>query len=150
MRARRVKGLDAGMAFREAVERVIAVRAAEVDGFREAARDPGDVDALHDMRIAAKRLRYAYEIAEPCLGAEAKRGARRARALQDLLGEIHDCDELVPLVRRHRKRLRDLDVAAIREGRPPPHRTSYRGLATLESELMAKRDLLYARFLEEW
>lgn len=149
MRAKRVRGLDRSMPFREAVTRVIDVRAREVESFARDARDPANVSALHDMRIAAKRLRYAYEIAEPCLGTEAREGAKRARALQDLLGEIHDCDVLIPLVRRHRKRLRAEDVAALREGPPAPNRTSYRGLATLESELMARRDVLYARFQEE-
>jgi CHAD domain-containing protein len=37
------------------------------------AADPREVEALHDMRIAAKRLRYILEITEPCFGEYARR-----------------------------------------------------------------------------
>ena len=54
------------------------------------------------MRIAAKRLRYVLEITAGCFGpeAEALRGA--ARELQGVLGEIHDCDVMLPRVAGHR------------------------------------------------
>jgi CHAD domain-containing protein len=47
------------------------------------------------MRIAAKRLRYLLELSEPLFGAGARRGAKIVKGLQDVLGEIHDCDELM-------------------------------------------------------
>jgi len=52
-------------------------------------RQPDDA-ALHDVRIRAKRCRYAAEAAEPVLG---KRGAAFARAaadLQQVLGDLND------------------------------------------------------------
>mgnify|MGYP001765237527 CR=1 FL=1 len=50
------------------------------------ARDHG----LHEVRKAAKRLRYAAESAIPVLGEDAEELAARAEALQDLLGEHQD------------------------------------------------------------
>lgn len=46
--------------------------------------------ALHEVRKAAKRLRYAGESAQPVLGKPARKLARRAEAIQELLGEHQD------------------------------------------------------------
>src|SRR5205807_1070135 len=69
---------------------------------------------LHDTRIAAKRLRYVLEMHTPVFGQQAARAAKEARKLQDLLGAIHDCDELLPIVRGHVRRMRAEDAAAVR------------------------------------
>jgi CHAD domain-containing protein len=46
--------------------------------------------ALHEVRKAAKRLRYAAESAQPVLGEPAARLAGQAEAVQELLGEHQD------------------------------------------------------------
>jgi hypothetical protein len=115
------------------------------------------------MRIAAKRLRYVLELTTPVFGEPAAAGAKRAKRLQDLLGEIHDCDETVPRVERHIARLRLEDAATLREGagldapdldpeaaREAPNRLRYRGLEALVAYMRARREVLYARFLREW
>ena len=50
------------------------------------------------MRIAAKRLRYVLEITESCFGAEADAARRAVKDLQGVLGDIHDCDVMLPRV----------------------------------------------------
>ena len=50
---------------------------------------PSD-EALHQVRIRAKRVRYAAELAAPVVGGPAPRFARALAALQDDLGEVHD------------------------------------------------------------
>jgi CHAD domain-containing protein len=54
--------------------------------------DPGPARdrALHDARKAAKRSRYAAEVARPALGGRAKDVGKHAKALQSLLGEHQD------------------------------------------------------------
>jgi CHAD domain-containing protein len=47
-------------------------------------------DALHAIRIAAKKLRYALELAIELRVARAARAVRTLRRMQDLLGEMHD------------------------------------------------------------
>lgn len=47
-------------------------------------------EALHEVRKAAKRLRYAAEAARPVAGREAQRLRRGAKSLQRVLGEHHD------------------------------------------------------------
>ena len=162
MRARRVKRLEPDAPLAENALRMAMVRIDEVWTFAEAAGDRADRKALHDMRIAAKRLRYLLELVEPCLGEPASRGAKQAKQIQTLLGEIHDCDELIPLVRGHVKRMRSEDVRAVlsaAEGardvepaaaRAAPNRARYRGLASLRAYLAARRETLFVSFLEEW
>ena len=71
------------------------MRAQEVLDFGAGAQDPSQVEALHDLRIAAKRLRYLLELTRlgPCAP------VKPLKRLQDLLGEIHDCDVQLPPVR---------------------------------------------------
>lgn len=163
MKARKVKGVQPGGALAENAVRIARTRIDELYSFAEPARSPDDAKALHDMRIAAKRVRYVLELMEPCLGPPARRGAKRAKAVQTLLGEIHDCDEMLPMVRAHLKRLRAEDAASVRSAagerakdvdparaRSAPNRTRYRGVESLQAYLRARREVLHARFLREW
>ena len=163
MKARRVKGLDCDGTLATNARRVALVRLDELFSFDPAIRDPKAVEPLHDMRIAAKRLRYVLELTAPALGPGARVGAREAKALQGLLGEIHDCDVMLPLARRHAKRLREQDLAAVRDSvgsrakdldpeavRRAPNLGRYRGLEALATYLIARREVLYARFIGDW
>ncbi len=47
--------------------------------------------ALHAARKAAKQLRYASETVEPAYGKDAAKHTKRARAIQNSLGEHQDC-----------------------------------------------------------
>ena len=50
---------------------------------------PSD-EALHEVRIRAKRLRYASEAVSPAVGKPALELARSAADLQGVLGDFHD------------------------------------------------------------
>jgi CHAD domain-containing protein len=47
-------------------------------------------DALHAVRIRAKRARYAAEAASPALGSDARRLAEAVENIQEVLGDHHD------------------------------------------------------------
>lgn len=51
-----------------------------------------DIATLHELRIAAKRLRYTLEFARVPLEPEGGALIRRVVALQDQLGDVHDLD----------------------------------------------------------
>lgn len=96
MKARRVSGLDPAGPLRPNAARIVRTRLDEMRALITPALDPAAAGVQHDLRIAAKRLRYVLEIAEQCFGPEAKTARRAARDLQGALGEIHDCDVMLP------------------------------------------------------
>jgi len=163
MKAAKVKNLEPEGTLAENALRIVTVRLKELRSFAPRALDPNEVDALHDMRIAAKRLRYVLEINEPALGPPARQGAKTAKKLQDLLGDIHDCDVMLPRVHAHTERLRAQDAEWVHRAaggrakdlapaaaRKAPNRTRYRGLEALAVYLGARRAVLFDRFLREW
>jgi CHAD domain-containing protein len=123
VKARKVKGLKPGQPLRRNAARIVSTRLDELRGLAAEALEPGAEAAQHDMRIAAKRLRYVLEIVEPCFGPEGERARRLARELQGVLGEIHDCDVMLPKVA---------------------------GIDSVEALLRTRRELLHARFRELW
>ncbi len=66
-----------------------------------AAASPDEADRLlHDVRKAAKRVRYAAESAQPAIGSDATDLAGTMEKLQDVLGEHNDSVVVRPLLRR--------------------------------------------------
>lgn len=96
MRAREVEGLEPAMPLRPNAARIVRARLDELRSFAPIALEPSAATAQHDMRIAAKRLRYVLEIAGLCFGPEAKAARDAAKRLQGVLGDIHDCDVMLP------------------------------------------------------
>jgi hypothetical protein len=162
MKARPVKKLDPAAPLGENAARIVKVRSEELLSFVPRALERGEVKAQHDMRIAAKRLRYLLELTGFCFGEPADVARRRARDLQDILGEMHDCDVMLPRVRAQVEALQAEDAAAVRgraRGTPDldprlaaraPNRTAYRGLDVLSVFLRGRRELLFDRFVDFW
>ncbi len=116
MKARKVKGLEPAEPLADNAERIVRVRLDEMCGFMPQAADPAEVVALHDMRIAAKRLRYILEITAPIFGDYAATAVRLTKDVQDLLGEIHDCDVQIPEVQAFLDELVAEDARRARRG----------------------------------
>lgn len=163
MKARPVDGLDPDGGLADQAERIIRVRLEELVAFTPKALDPAEVQALHDMRIAAKRLRYGLEVFGELFGPYAPKAGKRAKDLQDLIGEIHDCDVMLPLVSEIIAEVQRADATAVRAAAPAdaedlepdvsaaaPHADAWRGLHTLVTHLAARRALLFERFLLLW
>ncbi len=76
-----------------------------------------DVETLHDLRIAAKWLRYALEFVREALGDESAPLIAKVTALQDHLGLMHDADVTAAMARtflvEHAGGLSALESAAI-------------------------------------
>jgi CHAD domain-containing protein len=137
VKARKVKHVDPEGGAADQVQRIVTVRLGELCSFMPAAQDPAQVTTLHDMRIAAKRLRYVLELFASVFGPYAAEAAKRTKKLQGVLGEIHDCDVTRPQVE-----------ALIAQQRAAG--AGVRGLELLVDDLMVRRDREFGRFLEQW
>jgi CHAD domain-containing protein len=99
--------------------------AAQLDEFEErsgALRALADSDAaptadhlraLHELRIAAKRLRYTLELFEPALPGRAADAIDDLKHLQDELGFVHDRDVLTDLALEDRRFTAERELALL-------------------------------------
>lgn len=176
-RPRPVKGLDADRRLRPNARRILAVRIDEVYGFDGLVAEPANVRELHDMRIACKRLRYLLEIFGIAFTADLEPFAAEVRGLQDLLGDIHDCDVQIPMLQEHLAWLDAREAGAAqrlvaersafpRRRRSVPSEAAFRqfaeelaigrraderpGVHALIARRRRERDELYTRFLDTW
>ena len=92
-KAREVPGIGPEARFRDAAASAVAVRAQEVFEHSEGVLDMDDIERVHNMRVATRRLRAAMEIFAPCFPkSEHKRELKEVKALADALGERRDPD----------------------------------------------------------
>jgi CHAD domain-containing protein len=92
-RPRDVPGFDCDAPFEVAAATVVEVRSAEVFEHSSGVLDLDDVERLHDMRVATRRLRAALEIFRTCFPKKAyRRALKPLKALADALGERRDRD----------------------------------------------------------
>jgi CHAD domain-containing protein len=111
--ARKVK-LDCEGSFSQAAARVVRVRSKEVFAHSEGVLDLGDVERVHDMRVATRRLRAALEIFEPCFPHKRHRKAlKKVKALADALGERRDADVEIVLLEGLVEEATEADRAAL-------------------------------------
>ncbi len=79
-----------------------AVEQAKRDLARHEDAATDDVSALHDLRIAYKRLRYTVETFDGNLPSDLSALAHTAARFQKRLGDVHDVDVAIGAVRRAR------------------------------------------------
>src|SRR3954463_7069644 len=89
----RAVDLDPFAPFGEAAQRIIAVRGDELFEHSAGVLDTSDIERVHDMRVATRRLRAALEVFSDAFGAgELKPVLRDVKRLADALGERRDPD----------------------------------------------------------
>lgn len=149
----------AGPLFAAAAARGIRDQATALEQELAAARAPRDVDAIHRARIAAKRLRYLLESLAGD-GALAAALVDRLKALQDLLGELHDLqvlsEELGDAVadaaaeRARRLHALALDARPRTRGRPRRPAPASPGPLALARLAARERERRFAELEHDW
>lgn len=109
---------------------------------------PDAVAEHHAMRIAAKKLRYTMEIFGPVYRNNLKKPIGRVKRVQEILGEIHDCDvwidQITGLLLRERSLLRST------KGTKRPDTLILSSLRELLHSRERERKRLYRRFIMYW
>jgi CHAD domain-containing protein len=125
-KAKPIPDLTADLPYAEAAARIVSVRGTELAEQAQGVLDTGDIERVHDMRVATRRLRAALEIFEPCFPDKAYGQAlTEVKRLADALGERRD---------------RDVAIAALHsfnDGMAAPDR---RGIASLIEQLRTEQD----------
>ena len=97
-KARAITGLDAHAPVALNARLIAKERLAELYEWEWAVDDVSNARGLHDMRIAAKRLRYTFEVFEEVLPAAGQAIVGELTQLQDELGALHDSDVMIALL----------------------------------------------------
>ena len=109
---------------------------------------PEAKEELHAMRIAAKRLRYTLEIFSPLYESELKPYLKVMRQIQELLGNIHDCDVWMVFLPEFEEQERKRTLRYF--GHQRPFERLLPGLEAYSADRSAARDQEYADFLQKW
>ena len=124
-KARDIPELADDVSFCEAAALAVETRAGEVFEHAEGVLDTGDIERVHDMRVATRRLRAAMEIFATCFPKkEFKRTLRDVKDLADTLGERRDPDV-------HIEELQRIAAGLTRD--------DARGIESLEASLRAQQ-----------
>jgi CHAD domain-containing protein len=92
-KAREIPQLAQAKSFREAAAMAVEVRAEEVFEHATGVLDVGDIERVHDMRVATRRLRAVMEIFEAAFPKKQHCDTLNdVKALADALGERRDRD----------------------------------------------------------
>jgi CHAD domain-containing protein len=125
-KAKPIPDLTADVPYAEAAARIVSVRGSELAEHAEGVLDTGDIERVHDMRVATRRLRAALEIFQPCFPPKAyDQALTEVKRLADALGERRD---------------RDVAIAALHgfnDGMAAPDR---RGIASLIEQLRVEQE----------
>jgi CHAD domain-containing protein len=122
---RSIPGLSEDDPYAAAAARVVRVRTAEVAENAAGVLDVAEIEGVHDMRVATRRLRAALEVFEPCFPRKRFRAAlREVKALADALGERRD---------------RDVTIASLREFAAAVDQEDQPGLESLIARVRAEQ-----------
>ena len=98
-KAKPITGLDAQAPTGKNARIIAKVRFEEMYEWDRYADNPYHVRELHNLRIAAKRLRYTLEIFEEVLPEACKPIVKELEQIQEELGTLHDNDVKIALLR---------------------------------------------------
>src|ERR1044071_6318159 len=93
VKAKEIEGLDYGAGAGDGIRLILRSRFEEMRSFRDAALDWSDIEGVHDMRVASRRLRSALRDFMPYLRERKFRRSNKALMnLADALGAVRDQD----------------------------------------------------------
>jgi CHAD domain-containing protein len=126
----------------------IAIRLTKLLSYEGWVHNPDAIAEHHAIRIAAKKLRYTIEVYSPLYRRGLKKPLARVKKIQEILGDLHDCDVWIDqvMVMLVKERLTSTATPG-RENKRVSNVTKYKHfLAEREKE----RKILYLRFVRFW
>ncbi|HEX5498463.1 MAG TPA: CHAD domain-containing protein [Thermomicrobiales bacterium] len=145
---------------------LLAARMAELYALAPAVDAGGSAQRLHDLRIAAKRLRYTLELFPAVFGEAGQRQIDRMKTIQEQLGDLRDHDARIALIvdelgRVNAETLARLDAALTGVPEPeagaivqaalaPGNEDPRRGLIALLGREHARRQASWDAFRLSW
>lgn len=176
-KAKTIKGLNPRVSTVESVRKIVETRLQEFYQLVPYIDEAFRVREMHDMRIAAKRLRYTLELFADALPPACSVLVKDVEQLQEELGALHDNDVMIALLRlclgsssggdpyqealaratklpkRKQKRKTMVDpalVAHLTDSGATPSAEERQGLEWLLSDYEKQREQRYIAFRQHW
>ena len=171
---RSIDGLDPQAPVDKNARMLVMARLSEMYRWEAFADDPFCIHELHALRIAAKRLRYTLELFARVLPEACSPLLKEVERVQGELGEIHDSDVMIALLRlslgsldsgsgytyalakasrrgaRGKFILNPEILAHLLEPASPISAEERHGLELLLSTLQSRREEQYTLFYQHW
>jgi CHAD domain len=121
-KATKVKGLGKKALASENAAKIIAVRLDDLYRYAPYVEDSENIEEIHNMRIAAKRLRYTLEMFDFAYSDDLKGMISEVKKIQSTIGDMRDADIMVETVlnlledraQTRARRLRDIATSSER------------------------------------
>jgi CHAD domain-containing protein len=126
----------------------IRLRLEEFLAFAPHVMHPERAAELHQMRIAAKHLRYTLEVFQSIYERGLRKPLKIVKEIQELLGEVHDCDVWLSFVPQFVEEERARTLAYF--GEAVPAQAFLPGLHALEEDRRDQRLRSYYMFRRFW
>jgi hypothetical protein len=125
-----VENLDPDAPLEQNARAILRVRVGEFYSYEPIVSDPLATTELHNLRIAAKRLRYTLELFADVFADQGGRQIERIKSLQEALGNIHDLDVRIALISDELVALNREEIAALDRALAGSHPSTHRALTT--------------------
>lgn len=122
----------AGRRIRTALEELLS--------YQQSVQEPSDIAGHHALRIAVKKLRYTLEIYRPLYGNRLLPVLKNLKHLQEILGEIHDCDVWVETLSGKAPGSAAIDPGILKSD----------DIILLVKDRREYRDVLYCQLVSSW
>ena len=170
VKAKRVKGISCDAPVIDNARRIIETRLGEMLSFAPWVADQNNVEEIHNLRIAAKRLRYSLELFRFSLPPGTGGLIDEVKEIQEHIGDMHDADVMIERVleiittdaQSRSARLLEIAAAVDRGSVSQRHhriKSAMSSRATPRDELAyftliaqraGDRDRAYERFISAW
>jgi CHAD domain-containing protein len=105
---------------------------------------PKLISKLHRIRIDAKPLRYMMELCEPVFGKGFKECFKEVKNMIELIGEIHDLDVALPILRTYRSELKLFNQTINKT----TERIPAKDVTRIIREIMKKREQMFLKLCD--
>lgn len=109
---------------------------------------PENIKEHHAMRIAVKRIRYTMEVFSPLYEGELEKQLAVCKKLQDILGDMHDCDVWMDYLPQFMEEEREYSLDYF--GHDDSFGILEPGMLHMQQHLRERRSAIYEEFVAYW
>ncbi len=112
-KAKNIYGLDVNKGLKECLKVILPVRFLEMTEYEQGTIEGGDIEALHDMRVASRRLQAVFKMFRKVFPKNKfKTEYRELRLLIKALGEVREYDVFINKLQKLKSTLEEKDTRA--------------------------------------